>query len=147
MALRRACHKAAGMHGLADFCNALPTLPSTPSRVSVAPDDSRGKHLQAATRSASCHMVSRPPPLHVKRHGFHLLLCWMPAAEAAADIQQVWLNCAAFNADGSAMFEAGRAAEAELAAEFVAAGLPTPGDVAAKNGRGASKRVNPPPAV
>lgn len=63
------------------------------------------------------------------------------AAEAAADIQQVWLNCAAFNADGSAMFEAGRAAEAELAAEFVAAGLPTPGDVAAKNGRGAGKRV------
>jgi hypothetical protein len=74
-------------------------------------------------------------------------LYWMRAAEAAAEIQQVWLNCAAFNADGSAMFEAGRAAEAELAALFVAAGLPTPGDMAAKNGRGAGKRVSCPAAV
>jgi hypothetical protein len=64
------------------------------------------------------------------------------AAEAATNIQQVWLNCAAFNEDGSEMFEAGRAAEAELAAMFVAAGLPTPGDVTAKWRRSTSKRVN-----
>ncbi len=50
------------------------------------------------------------------------------AAEAAADIQQVWANCAAFNEDGSSMFEAGAAGEAELSGLFVAAGLPTPAD-------------------
>lgn len=65
------------------------------------------------------------------------------AAEAAADMQQVWLNCAAYNEDGSEMFEAGRAAEAELAALCVAAGLPTPGDAAARGRRSGSKRVSP----
>lgn len=54
-------------------------------------------------------------------------------------MQQVWTNCATYNEDGSKMFEAGRAAEAELAALFVAAGLPTPADAVNKGKRGHKK--------
>lgn len=71
------------------------------------------------------------------------------AAEAAADIQQVWANCAAFNEDGSGMFEAGAAGEAELSGLFVAAGLPTPADalsaaIGGGSGRGSRSSRKPP---
>lgn len=57
------------------------------------------------------------------------------AAQAAADVQQVWANCVAFNEDSSDMFQFGAAAEAELGSLFVDAGLPTPADALSK-GRG-----------